>query len=163
MIFFLGVELKATYEHTESYPFQDEIGELVLGVCNTISHGVLLFLPSYRLLNKLIERWQTTNVWNRISNRKVIIQEPRFSDEFESSIRHFNEVIESTNKNSSKGVDGALFIAVCRGKVSEGLDFADNNARAVICVGIPFPSYKDAQVKLKMTYNDKKHQENRSS
>lgn len=31
---------------------------------------------------------------------------------------------------------GALFLAVCRGKVSEGLDFTDNNARAVICVRI---------------------------
>ena len=31
---------------------------------------------------------------------------------------------------------GALFLAVCRGKVSEGLDFADNNARAVITVSI---------------------------
>ena len=30
------------------------------------------------------------------------------------------------------GTSGALFFAVCRGKVSEGLDFADNNARAVI-------------------------------
>lgn len=30
--------------------------------------------------------------------------------------------------------DGAVFFAVCRGKVSEGLDFADNNARAVITV-----------------------------
>lgn len=29
---------------------------------------------------------------------------------------------------------GALFLAVCRGKVSEGLDFTDNNARAVITV-----------------------------
>ena len=29
---------------------------------------------------------------------------------------------------------GGLFLAVCRGKVSEGLDFADNNARAVITV-----------------------------
>ena len=41
---------------------------------------------------------------------------------------------------------GALFLAVCRGKVSEGLDFADENARAVITVGIPFPSSKDKQV-----------------
>lgn len=32
------------------------------------------------------------------------------------------------------GSQGALFLAVCRGKVSEGLDFADNNARAVITV-----------------------------
>ena len=37
---------------------------------------------------------------------------------------------------------GALFLAVFRGKVSEGLDFANNNARAVISVGIPYPSLK---------------------
>jgi len=35
-------------------------------------------------------------------------------------------------------VTGALFLAVCRGKVSEGLDFADNNARAVITVTYSF-------------------------
>lgn len=28
---------------------------------------------------------------------------------------------------------------MCRGKVSEGLDFSDHNARAVIVIGIPFP------------------------
>ena len=32
------------------------------------------------------------------------------------------------------GQTGAIFMAVCRGKVSEGLDFANNNARAVITV-----------------------------
>lgn len=37
---------------------------------------------------------------------------------------------------------GALFLAVCRGKVSEGLDFADNNARAVICVSVPIVNQK---------------------
>ena len=30
---------------------------------------------------------------------------------------------------------GAMFLAVCRGKVSEGLDFADANGRAVIITG----------------------------
>ena len=34
-------------------------------------------------------------------------------------------------------VTGALFLAVCRGKVSEGLDFSDDNARAVITVTTP--------------------------
>lgn len=42
--------------------------------------------------------------------------------------------------------DGALLIAVCRGKVSEGLDFTDDNARAVVTIGIPFPNIKDLQV-----------------
>ena len=57
-----------------------------------------------------------------------------------------------------KGRTGALMLAVCRGKVSEGLDFTDNNARAVVCVGIPFPNFKDTQVELKREYNDKKSQ-----
>ena len=35
---------------------------------------------------------------------------------------------------SDVGVNGVLLLAVCRGKVSEGLDFTDNNARAVITV-----------------------------
>lgn len=56
----------------------------------------------------------------------------------------------------SGGPSGALMLAVCRGKVSEGLDFTDNNARAVICVGIPFPNFKDTQVELKREYNDQK-------
>ena len=47
-------------------------------------------------------------------------------------------------------------LAVCRGKVSEGLDFIDNNARAVICVGIPFTNIKETQVELKRNYNDQK-------
>jgi len=40
------------------------------------------------------------------------------------------------NDDSKHGIDGALFLAVCRGKVSEGLDFIDNNARAVITVSL---------------------------
>lgn len=42
-----------------------------------------------------------------------------------------------------------MLIAVCRGKVSEGLDFTDDNARAVVTIGIPFPNIKDLQVKKK--------------
>ena len=37
-------------------------------------------------------------------------------------------------------------MAVCRGKVSEGLDFSDDNARAVVTLGIPFPNVRDLQV-----------------
>lgn len=30
--------------------------------------------------------------------------------------------------------------------MSEGLDFTDDNARAVVTIGIPFPNFKDLQV-----------------
>ncbi len=41
--------------------------------------------------------------------------------------------------------------------MSEGLDFADANARAVLVVGIPFPNVMDTKVALKKKYNDEGH------
>lgn len=43
-------------------------------------------------------------------------------------------------------------MAVCRGKVAEGLDFADDNGRAVLVTGLPYPPYKDARVELKRQF-----------
>nr|KAG5688345.1 hypothetical protein BaRGS_027887 [Batillaria attramentaria] len=51
-------------------------------------------------------------------------------------------------------LNGAVFMAVCRGKVSEGLDFADNNGRAVVITGLPFPPMLDPRVVLKMQHLD---------
>jgi regulator of telomere elongation helicase 1 len=53
---------------------------------------------------------------------------------------------------------GAVFFAVCRGKVSEGLDFSDDNGRAVVITGLPFPSLTDAKVKQKRSYLDHQRQ-----
>ena len=41
---------------------------------------------------------------------------------------------------------GAIFFAVCRGKVAEGIDFADGNGRAVVITGIPFPMVTDPRL-----------------
>ena len=42
----------------------------------------------------------------------------------------------------------------CCLKVSEGLDFADNNGRAVVITGLPFPPRMDPKVVLKMQFLD---------
>lgn len=43
---------------------------------------------------------------------------------------------------------GAVFFAVCRGKVSEGLDFSDRAGRGVVITGIPFSATHDPAVRL---------------
>ncbi|CAD7669125.1 unnamed protein product [Nyctereutes procyonoides] len=52
------------------------------------------------------------------------------------------------------GSSGATFLAVCRGKASEGLDFADMNGRGVIITGLPYPPRMDPRVVLKMQFLD---------
>lgn len=41
-------------------------------------------------------------------------------------------------------------------QVSEGLDFTDGFARAVLLLGIPYPYVKDPKVQLKKLYNDQR-------
>ncbi|XP_067328247.1 Fanconi anemia group J protein [Anolis sagrei] len=146
-----GRSLCATFQHTETFEFQDEVGELLLSVCQTISHGVLCFLPSYKMLDKLKDRWLHTDLWEKLELIKTVIVEPKGGDkaDFDELLQIYYDAIKC-----KEGKGGALLIAVCRGKVSEGLDFSDDNARAVITIGIPFPNVKDLQVELKRKYND---------
>ncbi|XP_060800008.1 Fanconi anemia group J protein isoform X2 [Neoarius graeffei] len=146
-----GRRLCATFQHTETFTFQDEVGALLLKVCQTVSRGVLCFLPSYKMLDKLRDRWMNTGLWEKMEERKAVIAEPRggAKSDFDELLQTYYNAIRQSGAR-----DGALLIAVCRGKVSEGLDFSDDNARAVVTIGIPFPNIKDLQVELKMKYND---------
>ncbi|XP_011481284.1 Fanconi anemia group J protein isoform X1 [Oryzias latipes] len=146
-----GKKLCATFQHTETYAFQDEVGDLLLHICKVIAKGVLCFLPSYKLLDKLRDRWSNTGLWEKLEQQKTVITEPRggAKGDFDELLQTYYDAIKCCDER-----DGALLIAVCRGKVSEGLDFTDDNARAVVTIGIPFPNIKDLQVELKMKYND---------
>ena len=46
--------------------------------------------------------------------------------------RFYNAIYGELNK-------GAVLMGVCRGRISEGLDFSDDAARMVIIIGIPYP------------------------
>ncbi|KAL8199112.1 UNVERIFIED_CONTAM: Fanconi anemia group J protein, partial [Gekko kuhli] len=44
-----GRSLCATFQQAETFEFQDEVGVLLLSVCQTVGQGVLCFLPSYKV------------------------------------------------------------------------------------------------------------------
>ena len=72
--------------------------------------------------------------------------EPRGNtDEFKATIAAYHRTCENETA-------GAIFFAVCRGKVSEGLDFSNRYGRAVVLTGIPYASKNDAKVQLKQDY-----------
>ena len=71
-----------------------------------------------------------------------------------------NSYISSATAGNQLAAHEHVLHIICRdnggrlAQVSEGLDFADSNARAVLIFGIPFPNVKDTKVGLKKAYND---------
>ena len=49
----------------------------------------------------------------------------------------------------SNGGKGAILGGVCRARLSEGIDFTDDQARLVIIVGVPLPNIMDPYVIMK--------------
>jgi Fanconi anemia group J protein len=53
-----GRMLNATFREADKLEYQDSLGRLTLEVAQSVPDGVLLFLPSYSLMDKLRERWK---------------------------------------------------------------------------------------------------------
>lgn len=98
------------------------------------------------MLNKCRDSWQASGIWAQIQRIKAIFVEPQTKEAFVQTMKEYYAKI------NDPACRGAIFLAVCRGKVSEGLDFADMNGRAVIITGLPFPPLKDPRVILKKKY-----------
>lgn len=41
---------------------QDNVGRTVLETCRVVPDGVLVFMPSYALLERLVQRWQVSTL-----------------------------------------------------------------------------------------------------
>lgn len=107
---------------------------------NLSPHGSLVFFPSFSALSEFSP--------HSIETKKRILVEPRTFGDFASIVNQFKE--------SAVKEDGSALFAVCRGKMSEGIDFSDEFARSVVVVGIPFPNMKDPKVSLKKQFYENK-------
>ncbi|CAN0878268.1 Regulator of telomere elongation helicase 1 homolog [Linum grandiflorum] len=149
-----GHSFNSSYRNRDSEEYKRELGNAIVNFARIVPDGLLVFFPSYYVLDKSIECWKSTDnnnstpIWERICRYKKPVVEPRQSSLFPSAIEDYMAKL----KNSSHS--GAVFFAVCRGKVSEGLDFADHAGRAVIITGVPFPMWHDPKVRLKREFLD---------
>ncbi|RDX67065.1 Regulator of telomere elongation helicase 1-like protein [Mucuna pruriens] len=159
-----GRSLNSSYRTRDSPEYRQELGNAIVNLARIVPDGLLVFFPSYYLLDQCIGCWKSvvrlstnlmtksnensTSIWDRICKHKKPVIEPRESSSFPLSIKDY------TTKLNDTSASGAVFFAVCRGKVSEGLDFADHAGRAVVITGLPFATSTDPKVRLKREYLD---------
>ncbi|KAG6610570.1 regulator of telomere elongation helicase 1-like isoform x2 [Phytophthora cinnamomi] len=101
-----------------------------------------------------IDKWRrpavgesALSIWDRIVQQKQTFVEPRGRADFKAVVDEYHQAITDNPK-------GAVFFAVCRGKVSEGIDFSNDKGRAVVITGLPFPPTKDPKIVLKKSILD---------
>lgn len=61
--------LNATFKEADKLDVQDALGRAVAGAVGAIPDGVLLFLPSYSLMDKLVARWKVSKQGARRGQR----------------------------------------------------------------------------------------------
>ncbi|KAH9693912.1 Helicase ATP-binding domain-containing protein [Citrus sinensis] len=154
--------LNASYKTADGYAFQDALGKSIEEICNVVPGGSLVFFPSYKLMEKLCNRWRETGQWSRLNAKKPLFVEPKggSQEDFEIVLKHYynsisqgskcavvrkkrvkregNNDLNTIESQENANKKGASFLAVCRGKVSEGIDFSDDNARVVTVLNYLF-------------------------
>ena len=89
-----GTQLNSSYNTRNDPKYLAALGQIVIMFLKIVPKGVLLFFPSYGLLNSTREHWQQNGIWTRIDSIKRIVVEPQRKDALPSTMngkRQFND------------------------------------------------------------------------
>ena len=124
------------------------LGTTILNLCKTVkSGGILVYFTSFSYLNKCYSVWGDNDIISQISKIKTIY----FDD------KKNKQLIKDFKNNKDKN---SILLSVFRGTSSEGIDFSDEYARMVICVGVPYANIVEEKVQLKKKYLDDINEKN---
>ena len=124
------------------------LGMTILHLCKAVkTGGILVYFTSFSYLNQCYRIWGDCNIISQISQIKTIY----FDDKKNKTL--IKDFKNNKNKNS-------ILLSVFRGTSSEGIDFRDEFARMVICVGVPYASIVEEKVQLKKKYLDEINKSN---
>lgn len=172
-----GVTLDFTHERRLHRDVTTALGDVLLQIFAAVPRGVVVFFPSYQYVEALVRQWQQPGetTWIRLNAAKPIYVERRPPPPTATSSHghghghsHSHGHGHSDNPGAGSqniwdsycrevqqaqargGTRGACLFSVLGGKLSEGINFSDDLARAVVVVGMPFPDTRDAVLQEKM-------------
>ncbi|GFH57737.1 hypothetical protein CTEN210_14213 [Chaetoceros tenuissimus] len=147
--------IKMNFRHSSRFEdaICDELASSIIDVAKIVPNGMVVFLPSYSYESFLLTRWSRTGAIKEIELQKKIYREPKSAKDVEKTLQLYSKDATSSKK-------GAILFSVVGGKMSEGINFADEMARGVLIVGLPYPDITDPELKEKMSLLDRSSREN---
>lgn len=130
----------------------NELGNLLLNLLKTIPDGSVIFFPSYKYLSFVVNEWKVSGIYQKLNKIKKIFFEER-NKSVEITLNEYKQCIELKNESEN----GALLLSVVGGKMSEGINFSDELARAVFMIGLPYPNLFNSDLIAKREYIKQKY------
>ncbi|EIN12348.1 DNA repair helicase [Punctularia strigosozonata HHB-11173 SS5] len=128
-----------------------ELGQALSNLINITPGGMVIFFPSYAFLDSAKASWRESGLLAKWTTKKKVHYEPQSASEVETVLRDYASDISRIDPSTSKK-QGAILLAVVGAKLSEGLNFADDLARCVVIVGLPFANLDSPELKERMKY-----------
>lgn len=135
-----------TYDKREDSRTLSDLYDFFSRLVKIVPDGVVVFLPSYKFLESLMRFWNSTcKVGACIGNKKIFYESADKADVF---AKYAEEVRKLTG--------GAILFAVVGGRLSEGINFQNELARAVVMVGLPYPNLFSGELIIKRKHLEQK-------
>jgi len=99
-----GRELSFTYNSRDNDKMLIDLGESIYDIIKPTPDGVLIFFPSYFLMDKTDKLWESNGIKTKMDKLKPVYVEPRESCRFKRIRNDFQNDIESNR--------GAVLIGV---------------------------------------------------
>jgi len=135
----------------------DEAADVLLRCALHVPGGILFFFPSKTTLRIFMDRWTRDGTLAKLKAmlphaNALIIDDAEAAEESRANVERY---CTFASRASTNGGPTAIMFTVLRGRASEGADFKDSLARAVILLGLPMLPCKDPSVMAKMAYNER--------
>lgn len=145
-----GGRMEFKFQNRENQALLGELGQLLLNLVNVVPAGMVVFFSSYNVLNTVRRLWMTDGTLEKIGVRKKVFYEPIETVDVEKVLGDYGKWIQQSQGSGKH--NGALLMAVVGAKLSEGLNFTNDLARAVVMVGLPYPNASSLELKERLKY-----------
>jgi len=99
--------------------------DYTVALCNVLDRNIVVFFPSYMLMDRFLQ----DGILNRI-HKKVHLERRGMSQ---------SDLMNIVDEFKESAGEGAVLFAVMGGRISEGIDFPEQELEAAILAGIPYP------------------------
>lgn len=144
--FIVGDDFSFTFDKREDTKMLGKLYEFLLALCNIVPDGVVVFLPSYKFLDSIMGVWRNKGKLGALLGPKKIFCESADQPDI------FSRYVEQIRVSGQ----GAILFAVVGGRLSEGINFQDELARAVVMIGLPYPNLFSGELIMKRKHLERK-------